>query len=163
MQLLTTKNPHFFSINSVQNRTGPKILKWFSARIRSKFNKIWYSRDPVQSRTSPMLSSAARMLSEKLMSCRAGGTNECLDLRRRSSALDGRVSAEWRYPIQSPWHGVLETVTVWLHRDEAQQVGCLRGLEGCPLVQDAGIQSQFARRRWWQMRRVWAMRHQTGA
>jgi len=30
------------------------------------------------------------------------------------------------------WHGVLETV--WLHCDEAQQVGCLRELEGCPLV-----------------------------
>jgi len=27
--------------------------------------------------------------------------------------------------IQAPWHGVLETV--WLHCDEAQQVGCLRG------------------------------------
>jgi len=34
--------------------------------------------------------------------------------------------------VQAPWHGVLETV--WPHCDEAQQVGCLRGLEGCPLV-----------------------------
>jgi len=34
--------------------------------------------------------------------------------------------------VQAPWHGVLETV--WLCCDEAQQVGCLRGLEGCPLV-----------------------------
>ena len=41
--------------------------------------------------------------------------------------------------VHAPWHGVLEAV--WLHCDEAQQVGCLRGLEGCPLVQDAGIQS----------------------
>jgi len=49
--------------------------------------------------------------------------------------------------VQVPWHGVLEIV--WLHCDDAQQVGCLRGLEGCPLVWDAGIQSQFARRRWW--------------
>jgi len=40
------------------------------------------------------------------------------------------------------WHGVLEIV--WLLCDEAQQVGCLRGLEGCLLVNDAGIQSQFA-------------------
>ena len=32
----------------------------------------------------------------------------------------------------TPWHGVLEIV--WLHCDEAQQVGRLRGLEGCPLV-----------------------------
>jgi len=32
----------------------------------------------------------------------------------------------------APWHGVQETV--WLHCDEAQKVGCLRGLEGFPLV-----------------------------
>jgi len=31
--------------------------------------------------------------------------------------------------VQAPWHSVLETV--WLHCDEAQEVGCLRGLEGC--------------------------------
>jgi len=34
--------------------------------------------------------------------------------------------------VQAPWHGVLEIV--WLHCGEALQVGCLRGLEGCPLV-----------------------------
>jgi len=38
---------------------------------------------------------AARMLlSGERMSC-AAGTNGCLDLRRRTSALDGQVSAEW--------------------------------------------------------------------
>ena len=52
--------------------------------------------------------------------------------------------------VQAPWHGVLEIV--WLLCDEAQQAGCLRGLEGCPLVSDADIQSQFARRRWRQGR-----------
>ena len=35
------------------------------------------------------------LLSDKLMSCCAAGTNECLDLRRRATELDGRVSAEW--------------------------------------------------------------------
>ena len=34
--------------------------------------------------------------------------------------------------VQASWHGVLKTM--WLHCDEAQQVGCLRGLEGCPQV-----------------------------
>ena len=66
--------------------------------------------------------------------------------------------------VQAPWHGVLETV--WLHGDEIQQVGCLRGLEDFSLVWDAGIQSQFTRRCWCQdriTRRVWALRHQTGA
>ena len=50
--------------------------------------------------------------------------------------------------VQAPWYryGVLETV--WLLCDEAQKVGCLLGWERCPLVEDAGIQSQFARRRW---------------
>jgi len=35
------------------------------------------------------------LLSEKLMSCCAAGTNGCLDLRRHAAAPDGRVSAEW--------------------------------------------------------------------
>ena len=34
------------------------------------------------------------LLSDELMSC-AAGTNGCLDLRRRASAFDGRVSVEW--------------------------------------------------------------------
>ena len=34
-------------------------------------------------------------LSDKLMSCCAAGTNECLDLRRRAFALDGQVDVEW--------------------------------------------------------------------
>ena len=40
---------------------------------------------------------AAHMLwlSEKLTSCSAAGTNGCLDLRRRATALNGRVNAEW--------------------------------------------------------------------
>jgi len=35
------------------------------------------------------------LLSDKLMSCCAAGTNGYLDLRRRATALDGRVSVEW--------------------------------------------------------------------
>ena len=35
------------------------------------------------------------LLSDEVMSCCAADTNSCLDLRRRASALDGRVSAEW--------------------------------------------------------------------
>jgi len=34
--------------------------------------------------------------------------------------------------VQAAWYGVLEIM--WLLCDEAQQVGYLRGLEGCPLV-----------------------------
>jgi len=35
------------------------------------------------------------LLSDKRMSCCAASTNRCLGLRRRASALDGRVSTEW--------------------------------------------------------------------
>ena len=96
--------------------------------------------------------SAARvlLLSDELMRCCAAGTNGCLDLRQRASALDGRVSAECECWCPSSWHGVLETV--WLHCGEAQQVECLLIVQGCLLVQDASIQSQFARCCWWRCR-----------
>ena len=35
------------------------------------------------------------LLPDELMSCCAAGTYGCLDLRRRATALDGWVSAEW--------------------------------------------------------------------
>jgi len=35
------------------------------------------------------------LLSDKLMSCCAAGTNGCLDFSRRASALGGQVSADW--------------------------------------------------------------------
>ena len=52
--------------------------------------------------------SAARtllLLSDKLMTCCAAGTNGCLDLRRRASALNGRVGAESsRCPGSVAWY-----------------------------------------------------------
>jgi len=57
--LFTTKMPHFFFINSVQIRSGSSILKWFTLRIQSKFNKTCYNPDSVQSKSRPMLISAA--------------------------------------------------------------------------------------------------------
>jgi len=54
--------PHFFSINSVQFRSRPWILKCCTIRIQSKFNKISYSPDPAQSKSSPMLISARNQL-----------------------------------------------------------------------------------------------------
>jgi len=71
------------------------------------------------------------MLSDELMSCCAAVTNGCLDLRRRAFALDGRVSAEWS---RCPGSMARRARAVWLHCDEAQQVGYLRELEGCLLV-----------------------------
>jgi len=77
------------------------------------------------------------LLSDKLMRCCAAGANGSLDLRHRAFALDGLVSADGT-DVQAAWQVVLKTV--WLPCDEAQQVGCLRELEGCPHVLDAGIQ-----------------------
>jgi len=63
------------------------------------------------------------------MSCCAADTNGCLDLRHRASALDGRVRAEWSRCLGCTARCAIDSVC-----DEAQQVGCLQGLEGCPLV-----------------------------
>jgi len=76
---------------------------------------------------------AARMLLllEKMMWCCAAGTIGCLDFWRRASVLVGQVNADGA-DVQALCHGLLGTV--WLHCDEAQQVGGPRGLKGFPLV-----------------------------
>jgi len=59
--------------------------------------------------------------------------------------------------VQTPWHGVLETV--WLHCDEAQQVGgvCAGvGRKHPVTIRKASLMAGS-------MRRVWALWHQTGA
>jgi len=104
----------------------------------------------VQTLCIPLLVHPARcmyVVVDHLMSCCAVGTNKCLDLKCCAFTPGGRVSVEWSMcpTVQVPLHSVLETVRLLC--DEAQQVGCLRGWEGCPLVCDAGIQAQFARRR----------------
>jgi len=65
--------------------------------------------------------------------------------------------------VQAPWHGVPETVR--LDCDEAQQVGCLRGLEGLSAGVGRGqpVTVRKASLMAGSMRRVWALRHQTGA
>ena len=42
----------FFPLNSVQVRSGSWILKRFTVRVQSKFNKICYSPDPAQSKSN---------------------------------------------------------------------------------------------------------------
>jgi len=46
--LFTWEMPRFFFINSVQIRSGSKVLKWLTVRIQSKFNKICNRPDPVR-------------------------------------------------------------------------------------------------------------------
>ena len=90
---------------------------------------------------APML-----LLSDELMRCYAAGTNGVSIWGAvRLHSIDGWALSG--ADVQSPLHSALKTLR--FHCDEAQQVGCLRGLEGCPLMKSAGTQSQFARRRWW--------------
>jgi len=103
---------------------------------------------------------AARMLlSEKLMSCGAAGTNGCLDLRCHAY---GRVSAELsRCSGSMVWRPGNSVTPV----QRSSVVGRLRGLEGCPLALGPRhpVTIRKASLMVWSMRRVWALRHQTGA
>jgi len=107
---------------------------------------------------------AARMLllSDKLMRCCTAGTNGCLDLKRRAFALDGRVSAEWSrcpgFMAQRPRDSVAP-----LRRSSAgwmpARVGRLStgvGRRHPVTIHKASLMAGW-------MRRVWALRHQTGA
>jgi len=88
---------------------------------------------PIPHSIGDPLSATARMLllSDELVSCCVAVTKGCLDSRRRASAFDGRVSAE---SSRCPGSMARCARDMWVHRDEAQQVGCLRVWEGCLLV-----------------------------
>jgi len=59
-------------------------------------NLIVCSNDPAfHRRPAHCATRMLLLLSDKLMSCCAAGTNGCPDLRRSAFALGGRVSAEW--------------------------------------------------------------------
>jgi len=92
---------------------------------------------------------AARMLllSDKLMSCCAAGTNGCLNLRRRAFSLDGQVSAEWSRCLGSMARRARDSVAL-LRRSSAgwtpARIGRLStGVGRRHLV-------TLARRHWWQ-------------
>ena len=106
---------------------------------------------------------AARMrFSEKLMSCCAAVTNGCFDLRRRATALDGRVSAEWsRCPgsiARRPSNSVdplRRSSSGWM----LARIGRLStgvGRRHPVTLRNASLMVRS-------MRREWALRHQTGA
>ena len=73
---------------------GIKMLSLVGLSVHSAFH--WWSAHCV-----------ARMLllSEKLMSCCAAGTNGCFDLRRRASALDGRSVSMKTFHRYETWLG----------------------------------------------------------
>jgi len=106
---------------------------------------------------------AARMLlSEKLMSCCAAGTNVCLDLWRYTAAPDGRVSAERsRCPGSMAWHPMDSMAP--LRRSSAGWMPARIGR----LSAGVGRRHPVTRRKVLLMvgsiRQAWALRHQTGA
>ena len=95
------------------------------------------------------------------MSYCAAGTNGCLNLRRRESALDGRESAEWsRYPgsmarrARDGGAPFRRSSAGWM----PAKIGRLSAGVGCrhPVtIRKASLMVGS-------MRRVWALRHQTG-
>ena len=105
---------------------------------------------------------AARMLSEKLMSCCAAGTNGCLDLNCCAAVPDGRVSAEWsRCPgsmARRPRDSVApqrRTSAGWM----PARIGRLSagvGRRHLVTIHKASLMVGS-------IRRVWALWHQTGA
>jgi len=108
--------------------------------------------------------SAARMLvlSNELMSCCAAGTNGCVDMRRSAFALGGRVSAEGSSCPDSMARRARDSVAP-LRRSSAgwmpprigrlsTGVRCRHPVTICKASLVVGS-----------VRRVWALRHQTGA
>jgi len=94
---------------------GPRLF--LSLRVGAGFgDENAESRSALQPLRIPSVirpQCAARMLllSDKQMSCCAAGTNGCLDLRRRASPLDGRVSAEWSRCLGSMARRARDSVT----------------------------------------------------
>ena len=100
------------------------------------------------------------LLSEKLMSC-------CAAIQMGVS-IGGAVQLHpmdgWALSgagVQAPWHGVLGIV--WLLCDEAQQVGCLRGRLSAGVGRRHPVTIRKASLMVGSIKRVWALRHHTGA
>jgi len=101
------------------------------------------------------------LLSDELMRCCAAGTNGCLGLRRRASALDGQVSAEWsRCPGYMAWcprdsvAPLRQSSAGWM----PAIVGRLSAGVGRRHPVTVCKASLMAR----SIKQVWALRHQTG-
>ena len=103
---------------------------------------------------------AARMLlSEKLMSCCAVGTNGCLDLRRRATTLVGWVSAEWsKCPGSMARRPRDSVVPLW--RSSAGWMPARIGRLSAGVGHRHPHTIRKASLMVGSVRRVWAMRHQ---
>ena len=82
----------FSRTQAVLGRIIPRELYRY---LESKCGVLWGCLATLRSIDDPPTAARLLLFLEKLMSCCAAGKNGCLDLRRRATALDGRVSAEW--------------------------------------------------------------------
>jgi len=102
------------------------------------------------------------MLSDELMSCCAAGTNGCLNLRRRASALNGQVSAEW-----SRWPGSMARRTrdsvAPLRRSSVGWMSARIGRLSAGVGRRHPVTIRKASLMAGSMKRVWALRHYTEA
>jgi len=102
------------------------------------------------------------LLSDELMSCCEAGTNGCLDLRRRASAFDGRLSAEWsRCPGSMAWRA-RDSVAPW-RRSSAGWMPARIGRLSAGVRRRHPVTIRKASLTAGSIRRVWTLRHQTGA
>ena len=107
---------------------------------------------------------AARMLllSDELMRCCSAGTNECLDLRRRASAHDGQVSADWSRCPSSMARRVRDSVAP-LRRSSTSWMSARIGRLSAGVGRRHPVTIRKASLMAGLMRRLWALPHQTGA
>ena len=106
---------------------------------------------------------AARMsLSDELMRYCAAGTNGCLDLRRRTFALDGRVSAEWSSCPGSMARHAGDSVAP-LRRSSVGWMPARFGRLSAGVGHSHPVTMRRASLMAGSTRRVWALRHQTRA
>jgi len=102
------------------------------------------------------------LLSERLMSCCAAGTNGCLDLRRRAVAPDGRVSAEWSRCLGSMARRPRDSVAP-LRWSSAGWMPARIGRLSAGVGRRHPVTIRKASLMVGSMRRAWALRHQIGA
>jgi len=96
------------------------------------------------------------------MSCCAAGTNGCLDLRRRTAAPNGRVSAEWsRCPGSMARRPRDSVAPLWLSSAGRMPARIKRLSAGVGRWHAVAIRK--ASLMVGSIRRVWALRHQTEA
>ena len=110
----------------------------------------------------PQCATGMSLLSDKLMSCCAACTNGYLDLKRRAFALDGRVSAEWSRCLGSMARRARDNV-VPLRRSSGSWIPTRIGRFSAGVGRRHPVTIRKASLMVGLIRRVWALRRQTGA